>query len=302
MEYKSISSFAALQESLQGATHIAFDFETSPTELYRAEEKAALDAHKSSITGISFSIAEGSGIYLPLTHRAGQNAANQPAIWQWLMEVVFTNPAVTKIAHNLSFESAFLYARGIVLQEPVYDTIAAAQLIYKGEKEFRQLSDCGLKTLVKDFFEVELPSYSDTVGARHFDELDPADPATINYACADADYALRIYHLLNNWFDRFLPKHRFIVEKVESPTAVYVGLMRYNGLPVDRALMEAKRTEAEIRLEQLRREITFIIGDIPIGANARAFQSAHGCARCFKSTMNWCSKSRKTGSMRLLFS
>jgi len=268
MDYKPIFSLAALQAYLHAATCIAFDFETSPTEPYRAEEKAALDAHKAQITGISFSIAEGSGIYLPLTNRVAVNAADQASIWQWLREAIFTNPIITKIAHNLAFESAFLYARGIVLQEPVYDTIAAAQLIYKGEKEFRQLSDCGLKTLVKDFFKVELPSFSDTVDSNHYDELDSTATATVHYACADADYALRIYHLLNNWFDRFLPKHRFIVEKVESPTAVYVGLMRYNGLPVDRALMESKRTEVEIRLEQLRREIAFIICDIPIGANA----------------------------------
>jgi len=268
MSYKPIYTLPELQHYLAGATHLAFDFETSPTNSYRAEEKAALDAHKAQIAGISFSVAEGSGIYLPLAHRAGQNAADQPAVWQWLTDNVFTNPAVTKIAHNLAFESAFLYARGIVLQEPVYDTIAAAQLIYMGEKEFRQLSDCGLKTLVKDFFEVDLPSYSDTVGDLHFDELDSTAEATVRYACADADYTLRVYHLLNGWFDRFLPKHRFIVEKVESPTAVYVGLMRYNGLPVDRALMAKKGTEAEIRLEQLRREIAFIIGDIPIGANA----------------------------------
>jgi len=290
MEYKPILTLAVLQDYLQGATAIAFDFETSPAEPYRAEEKAALDAHKAQITGISFSVGEGSGIYLPLAHRAGQNAADQPAIWQWLTESVFTNTVVTKVAHNLAFESAFLYARGVILQEPVYDTIAAAQLIYKGEKDFRQLSDCGLKTLVKDFFEVELPSYADTVGDHHFDELDPAEAVncsvnyrsqsftrencadacslTVHYACADADYTLRVYHLLNNWFDRFLPKHRFIVEKVESPTAVYVGLMRYNGLPIDRPLMKAKRTEAEIRLEQLRREIAFIIGDIPIGESA----------------------------------
>jgi len=218
MSYKSIYSLIELQHYLAGAVCIAFDFETSPIDPYRAEDKAALDAHKAQITGISFSVATassseatGSGIYLPLAHRAGQNAADQPAIWQWLTENVFTYTAVTKIAHNLAFESAFLYACGVVLQEPCYDTIAAAQLIYKNEKEFRQLSDCGLKTLAKDFFEQDLPSYVDTVGDHHFDELDLADPATVRYACADADYSLRVYHLLNGWFDRFLPKHRFIV-------------------------------------------------------------------------------------------
>ena len=155
-----------------------------------------------------------------------------------------------------------------MVQEPCYDTIAAAQLIYKNEKEFRGLGDCGLKTLVEEFFHEQLPPYSKTVGGLHFDELDSAAEATVRYACADADYSLRLYHLLNGWFDRFLPKHRFIVEKVESPTAVYVGLMRYNGLPIDHTLMEEKRKEAELHLGQLKYEIGFIIGDINIGANA----------------------------------
>ena len=70
--------------------------------------------------------------------------------------------------HNLAFESQFLYARDIVVQEPCYDTIAAAQLIYKNEKEFRTLGDCGLKTLAKELFNEQLPSYEDTVGNKHF--------------------------------------------------------------------------------------------------------------------------------------
>jgi len=123
-----------------------------------------------------------------------------------------------------------------VAQEPCYDTIAGAQLIYKNEKEFRTLADSGLKTLVPEYFGEQLLSYSETVGNRHFDELDPQAEKTVHYACADSDYALRLYHYLNNWFDRFLPKHRFVVENIESPTAVYVGLMRYNGLPFDKVL------------------------------------------------------------------
>lgn len=265
--YRLIHTLEELQTYLSGAIVIAFDFETAPDDGYRKEEKAALDAHKSHIAGISFSVTEADGVYLPLTHRVGQNASGLIEIWQWLA-VFFADSAVTKVAHNLSFESAFLYARGIIIQEPVYDTIAAAQLIYKNEKEFRSLGDCGLKTLVPEYFHEQLPSYAETVGGLHFDELDPADERTIRYACADADYTLRLYHLLNNWFDRFLPKHRFIVEKVESPTAIYVGLMRYNGLPVDRRLMEEKRAEAEKKLVELKRKIAFIIGDINIGANA----------------------------------
>jgi len=265
--YKPIFTLEELQKYLSGATHVGFDFETAPLAKYRREEKASLDAHKSHIVGISFSVAESDAVYLPLAHKVGKNASDQETIWQWLAGF-FTDPSITKIAHNLAFEAQFLYALGIVIQEPCYDTIAAAQLMYKNEKEFRSLGDCGLKTLVSEFFNEQLPSYADVVGDRHFDELDPAADATVRYACADADYALRLYHFFNTWFDRILPKHRFIVEKVESPTSVYVGIMKYNGLPIDRPLMERKGTEAAMKLTRLREKIRFIIGDVKIGENA----------------------------------
>ncbi|MDR0943573.1 MAG: bifunctional 3'-5' exonuclease/DNA polymerase [Ruminococcus sp.] len=265
--YKYILTLNELKDYLSGAQTVAFDFETAPDEPYRLEGKAALDAHKSHIAGISFSVAEGDAVYLPIAHRNGSNAENLTEIWNWLSGF-FADPAVTKVAHNLAFESAFLFARGIVVQEPCYDTIAAAQLIYKNETDFRTLGECGLKTLVPEYFHEELPTFSEVTGGRHFDELNPRDEATIRYACADSDYALRLYYLLNNWFDRFLPKHRFIIEKIESPTAVYVGIMRYNGLPVDRELMEQKKREATEKIAAIKSEIVFIIGDIAIGANA----------------------------------
>jgi hypothetical protein len=56
-----------------------------------------------------------------------------------------------------------------------------------------------LKTLVDEYFHERLPSYADTVGSLHFDQLDSAAERTVRYACSDADYTLRLYHLLNDW-------------------------------------------------------------------------------------------------------
>lgn len=268
MWYRCVTTIDEIKKYLSNAKIISFDIETAPIEAYRTEEKAALDAHKSQVVGISFSAEEASAVYIPLAHKTGENIKSQDELWNYLKTELFENTTVTKVAHNLAFESMFMYARGIIIQPPCYDTIAAAQMTLKSSTQFRNLGDSGLKTLVPALLGVELPNFSEVTDGKTFDELDPQDDETVRYSCADSDFALRLYHLFNDWFDRYLPKHRFIVEQIESPTAVYVGIMKYNGLLVDRNLMLQKQSECESKLNQFRSEILFIIGDVNIGANA----------------------------------
>ncbi|MGL5972844.1 MAG: hypothetical protein ACRCZK_03940 [Oscillospiraceae bacterium] len=72
MMYKPIYTLKDLQSYLNNAPLVAFDFETAPNDPYRTEEKSALDAHKSHIVGISFSIAEGIGVYVPKNDMAAE--------------------------------------------------------------------------------------------------------------------------------------------------------------------------------------------------------------------------------------
>lgn len=268
MDYKCVTTLDEVKNYLSDSTIISFDFETAPIDEYRKEERAALDAHKSVIAGISFSVSEGTGIYIPLNHREGKNAENQKELWDYLKAYVFENPNIIKIAHNMAFESMFLYALGIIVKSPVYDTIAASQLSLKSQIEYRNLGDSGLKKLTPELIGDELPSFLEVTDGKHYDELNPQDDEVIRYACADSDYTLRLYHIFNNWFDKFMPKHRLIVELIESPTAVFVGLMKYNGIPVDKDLMLKKQIEAEAKIQSIKEQIAFIIGDVNIGANA----------------------------------
>ena len=192
------------------------------------EDKAALDPAKSHVVTMSISVKEGTGIMIPVAHKIGKNIDRESFLT--FLRSMLMNPDWIKIAHNLQFEAMFSYAMGIVIQEPVYDTIAVTE-------------------------------------GRHFDELDPADPETIRYSCADADFALRLYHIFNNWFDRFLPRHRWIVEHIESPTSVYLGIMKFVGVPIDEELMLERKAEAEAEMDHIRQEIAFIIGDVNIGSN-----------------------------------
>lgn len=268
MNYKCVTTTAELCLYLGSAKVVAFDLETSPLEEFRKEDKAALDPHKSKITGISFSRDEGTAVYVPLYHKQGENHNNPNDLMNFLNAYFFENPDIVKVAHNLAFEAMFLYAQGIVLCEPCYDTLAAAQLTLKSQFEFRSLHDCGLKKLAGNIFGADMPDFQKVTHGRHFDELHPQDNETIRYACADSDYTLRLYHKCNAWFSDYLPEHRFIVEKVESPTAVYCGMMKYNGIPIDEALMREKQKLADEMITELKRQIDVMTGSVNIGANA----------------------------------
>ena len=58
------------------------------------------------------------------------------------------------------------------------------------------------------------------------------------------------------------------MENIESPTAVYCGLMKYNGLLMDETAMIRKQGECAARLLELREKIHAMTGDVEIGANA----------------------------------
>lgn len=267
MSYKLALNIQEMQEYIGTHKLLALDIETSPHPLFCDDEKASLDAHKSNITGISFSVVEGTGIYVPFNHKVGRNA-DFVEMFEWIKSNVLMNENLTVVIHNAAFETMFFYALGFIPKCKVYDTLSAAQMTLKTHTEFRKLNNCGLKKLVPELLKVELPTFESVTEGRFFDELDSEDFETIRYACADSDYALRLYHLFNNWFDDNLPKHRYIVENIESPTAVYVGLMKYNGIPLDVELMQSKGEEAQEQINQLREDIHLTIGNIDIGANA----------------------------------
>ncbi len=264
-EYKCVTTVDGIRDYIGGSGIVAFDFETAPDDPYREEDKAALDPARAHIVGCAFSVKEGTGIYVPIAHRVGTNIDGD-AFFAFLTAFLM-NTMTIKIAHNIAFESSMAYARGIVIQAPVYDTICASQMSLKSIYEFRKLNESGLKRLAEELFGEPLPSFSSVTDGKHFDELDAQDEETVRYGSADSDFALRLYHKFNDWFDRYLPKHRYIVEEIESPTAVYLGIMKANGIPVNLPLMQERKAEAENEMERIRKEIEFIIGDVNIGAN-----------------------------------
>ncbi|MCD8014614.1 MAG: bifunctional 3'-5' exonuclease/DNA polymerase [Lachnospiraceae bacterium] len=263
--YTCVTSVEEIRKYIGQSKVVAFDFETAPDMAYKKEEKAALDSARAHICGCSFSVEKGTGIYVPVEHLVGANI-DKKGFFEFLAEFL-SDTGIVKIAHNIAFESSMAYARGIVIQPPVYDTICAAQLTLKEAFCFRKLPECGLKQLAMEVCGEALPSFLKVTDGKNFDELDGHDPETVRYGSADSDFALRLYYIYNDWFEQFLPCHRYIAEKIESEAAVYIGIMKCNGVPADAGVINQKKKEAEAEIDRIRNEILFITGDVNIGTN-----------------------------------
>lgn len=133
-DYKNVTDLPEIHKYIKNSKIVAFDYETAPDNEYRQEEKAALDPHKAHIVGCSFSVSKGTGIYVPIAHKTGQNA-DRDKFYRFLRDFL-TDERIIKVAHNLSFESQMSYAMGIVIKAPVYDTMAAAQMTLKSPMSF----------------------------------------------------------------------------------------------------------------------------------------------------------------------
>ena len=157
-DYKCITTVTGIREYLGDHKIISFDFETSPNDAFREEDKAALDPAKSHIVGCSFSVKEGTGIYVPIAHKVGTNI-NKIDFFS-ILYALLSDAEITKIAHNIAFESCMSYALGIVIMPPVYDTICASQMSLKSTFDFRRLADSGLKRLAGELCGEQLPSFT----------------------------------------------------------------------------------------------------------------------------------------------
>ena len=178
MSYKLALNSQEIREYIGTHKLLALDIETSPFEKYRNDDKASLDAHKASITGISFSVEKGTGIYVPFNHKVGRNA-DFVETFEWIKTNILLSENMTVVIHNAAFETMFFYALGFIPKCKVYDTLSAAQMTLKTHTEFRKLGDCGLKKLVPELLKVELPTFESVTEGRFFDKLNSKDVETI---------------------------------------------------------------------------------------------------------------------------
>ena len=244
-------------EAARAAGTIAIDTETD-----------SLTACTAKLVGISLAIAPGKACYIPLSH-IDPNAApadggfsfdNAPAPLQLKISQAVSHlrdllqdSTILKIAHNLKYDAQVLGQHGLIV-EPYDDTMLLSYALAAGKHGH------GLDELTQLHCQHKMISYDEVTGTGKsritFDRV-PLDKA-LAYAAEDADYALRLWHILKPQIAQ--QNVTRIYERIERPLVPVVANMEKLGVRIDPDILRAQSHGFAERMQKLESEIHALAG------------------------------------------
>jgi DNA polymerase-1 len=235
----------ALTAQLAKAKVIAVDTETTST-----------DSNAAKLVGISLSIKEGEGYYLPVGHQSTDQPINQLPLTDVIKALTpaFTNPKIPKVGHNLGYDYTVLKRHGLEFSPIAFDTMIAEWL---GDPGSRNL---GLKSLAFVRLGVEMTEIKELLGTGKkqitFDQV-PIEQAA-PYAVADVDMVLRLMpELKQELKDKGLLK---LYEETELPFITVLTSMEMAGIEIDSDYLAEMSKDLEKRLAALEKKIHKAVG------------------------------------------
>jgi len=200
---------ASLVKKLSQAKELAVDTETS-----------GLDPQQAKLVGISLSVKSGEAYYLP-------SSLSDNSAWTALGKIL-ADAKIAKVAHNGKFDTHILRQAGLEFKGLNFDTLVAAYLLQSGERGL------DLKSLVYQELGVAMTPITELLGERGKKQKSMADltpPAVKDYACADADYTLRLKAKLEPELKKQGLAELF--NEVEMPLVLVLTDMEERGVKID---------------------------------------------------------------------
>jgi len=247
-DYRAITradELEALVATLRAQPMIAVDTET--TGLGR----------NADLVGLSFSWAEGQGVYVPVRSPAPERHLDRERVLGALAPVL-ADERVPKCAHNAKFDAAVLLREGVRLRGVVFDSMLASLLMDPAQPAHK------LDALAERQLGYRMIPIADLIGGgngertapRPMDAV-PLDQVTI-YAAEDADIALRLYHRMLPQIEALGMRH--LLQEVESPLATVLAEMEANGITCDPEELRRQGEDLRQRAHELRERIQQIAG------------------------------------------
>ena len=228
---------------------LTFDFVSLDTET------TSVDAMSAKLVGLSFSVNEGEGFYVPIPYHeewSGEDFEKSLRVVNIFKEV-YESEKIIKVGQNIKYDMMVLANYGIELRGKMFDTMIAHYII---APELRHNMDY----LAEVYLEYQTIHIGSLIGAgkkqRSMHDLDPKD--VYEYAAEDADVTLKLKNILEKELHEKGLWQLF--DEVEMPLVPVLARMEMNGARIDEAsLAETSKVFTE-RMEAIEQEIREVAG------------------------------------------
>lgn len=226
-----------LAEYLKKFKVVAFDTETS-----------ALNVHLCEIIGFSFSVKEGEAFYVSVPQVEG---GCDDALKDF--KEIFEDEHIKKIGQNIKYDLMVLKKYGINLKGDLFDTMIAHYLLEPDQRH-------NMDWLAQKYLNYAPISIETLIGKgkkqRSMADLSPED--VYEYACEDADVALRLFHIFEPELKATNQEKLFY--SVEMPLISVLAEMETKGINLDPEALRAYSKELRDDLRDLEASIYELAG------------------------------------------
>lgn len=247
-DYRTISDIKELKAFMgrvKKQKEISLDLETT-----------SLNPMEARIVGISLSVREDEGVYIPVAHTyagAPEQLAREDVLR--VLGPLLTDPSIRKIGQNIKYDMLVLENAGLELQGVYFDTMVAAYLINPSRTTF------GLNDLALAYLNHKMITYAEVAGSGKkmigFDQV-PVDRAT-EYSAEDAEITYSLYRHLSPLLEEHNLKDLF--HEIEMPLVPVLTRMERSGVKIDADFLSKMSGEIGEQIGELQTRIYELAGE-----------------------------------------
>ena len=220
-------------------------------------ETDSLDTITANLVGISLSVKEGAGCYIPIghTYEGCSDQLSLDLIIKIIGKAIERNKEKA-VGQNLKFDIPILSRHKIQLDKFHADTMLMSYVLNSTATRH------GMDKLASYYLDYETIKYGDVAGTASkeisFSEVE-IDVAT-NYAAEDADITLRLYNKLEGLLED-KPTQKKLLEDIEYPLVHVLAKVEQNGAKIDKEKLAAHSEELAEKISDLSSKAFKIAGE-----------------------------------------
>ena len=213
-------------------------------------ETSSLDTITADLLGISLSIEEGKGCYVPIGHDydGAPKQLSLDKVVGILGKSIETNQKKA-VGQNLKFDIPILDRHGIKLSAFLADTMLMSYVLNSTGTRH------SMDRMAEHYLQLSTIKYTDVTGTAskqiNFSKVDIA--TATNYAAEDADITLRLYKHLENLL-KGQNSQLNLLEAIEYPLVLALVTTETNGAKIDKDKLAAHSKELGEKIEILTKE------------------------------------------------